>query len=96
MAMASLPVWYFTSDPLWAVVLLTSVDVMGFGPTFRKAYVRPFEEKLTLFAIMTVRDMIVILALEHYSVTTVLFPATIASVCLIFVIMVLLRRRAEQ
>ena len=37
-ALSSLPFWYFTSDPLWAVVILTTVDVLGFGPTARKAY----------------------------------------------------------
>jgi len=38
LAMSSLPLWYFTSDPLWAVVVLTGVDVIGFIPTFRKAF----------------------------------------------------------
>jgi hypothetical protein len=93
MAMTSLPLWYLTSDPLWAVVILTLVDVLGFGPTFRKTYFHPFEEQLTLFAIMAVRNLISIMALEHYSMTTVLFPATIAVVCLKFILMVVYRRR---
>jgi hypothetical protein len=94
-AMTSLPLWYVTSDPLWAVVILTSVDVAGFGPTFRKAYVRAFEERLTLFAIMGVRNLVSIVALEHYSLTTVLFPATISAVCLLLILMVTYRRRAS-
>jgi len=92
-AMASLPVWYFTSDPLWAVVILTAVDVLGFGPTVRKAYFHPFEENLTFFSIFMVRNMIVIMALEYYSLTTVLFPAVIACACLTLIAMVMLRRR---
>ncbi len=32
------PLWYLTTDPLWAVLILTVVDVAGFGPIFRKAY----------------------------------------------------------
>ena len=36
-ALLSLPLWYWTSDPLWAVILLTAIDVAGFGPTVRKA-----------------------------------------------------------
>jgi len=92
-AMASLPAWYLTSDPLWAVVILTTVDVLGFGPTLRKAYSHPFEEKLTFFSIFMARNLIVIMALEQYSVTTVLFPAVIAAACWILVIMVMLRRR---
>ncbi len=35
-ALSALPFWLFTADPMWAVVILTSVDVAGFGPTFRK------------------------------------------------------------
>jgi hypothetical protein len=91
--MASLPVWYITSDPLWAVVILTAVDVLGFGSTLRKAYFHPFEENLTFFSIFMVRNMIVIMALEYYSLTTVLFPAVIACACLTLIAMVILRRR---
>ncbi|MBI3351689.1 MAG: hypothetical protein HY036_03845 [Nitrospirae bacterium] len=85
---------YFTSDPLWAVVILTTVDVFGFGPTLRKAYVYPFEEQLTFFALFAARNVIVIAALENYSLTTVLFPAVIATACLLLMLMVTYRRRA--
>ena len=91
-AMLSLPLWYFTDDPLFAVLILTTVDLFGFVPTFRKACVSPFEEKLTFFVIMAVRNIIVVLALENYSLTTVLFPAVIALACLVFIAMVLYRR----
>lgn len=92
LAMISLPLWYLTSDPLWAVVILTTVDVLGFAPSFRKAYINPFEEQLTFFVIMVARNLISIMALEHYSVTTVLFPAITAVVCLIFILLVIYRR----
>ena len=93
LAMASLPLWYLTADPLWAIVILTAVDVLGFVPTFRTAYSQPFKEQLRFFVIMAVRNLISILALEHYSLTTVLFPAVIAAACLVFILMVLCRRR---
>lgn len=92
-AMASLPFWYFTSDPLWAVLILTSIDLIGFGPTFRKAYHYPFEEQLTFYMIMATRNCFAIAALEHYSFTTYLFPTATASACVIFIIMVTYRRR---
>ncbi len=92
-AMTSLPLWYLTSNPLWAVVILTTVDVIGFGPTVRKAYSYPFEEQLTFFALFTARNLIAIMALEHYSLTTVLFPAVIAAACLLLMFMITYRRR---
>jgi hypothetical protein len=92
-AISSLPFWYFTSDPLWAVVILTTVDVFGFGPTVRKAYIAPYSESLLFFALFMVRNLIVIMALEHYSATTVLFPAVIAAACMLLIAMVTYRRQ---
>ncbi|WP_133717456.1 MULTISPECIES: hypothetical protein [Methylocaldum] len=93
-ALSSLPLWYFTSDPLWAVVILTTVDILGFGPTVRKAYSSPHSESLLFFALFAARNVLVILALESYSVTTVLFPAAIAAACMSLMAMVTVRRRA--
>ncbi len=92
-ALSSLPLWYLTSDPLWAVVILTTVDVFGFGPTIRKAYSLPHSESLSFFALFAARNLIVILALENYSVTTVLFPAVTATACMLLMAIVLYRRR---
>jgi len=93
LALSSLPLWYLTSDPLWAVVVLTIVDVLGFGPTARKVYNFPHSESLLFFALFAVRNLIVIMALENYSVTTVLFPAVIATACLLLIVMAVHRRR---
>ena len=35
-AMSSLPFWYLTSDPFWAVVVLTTVDVFGFWTNYQE------------------------------------------------------------
>lgn len=91
-AASSLPFWYFTSDPLWAVVILTTVDVLGFGPTVRKAYRYPHFESLLFFGLFTARNLVVMVALENYSVTTVLFPAVIAAACGLMMAMITYRR----
>lgn len=92
-AMSSLPFWYFTSDPLWAVVILTVVDVLGFGPTIRKTYDFPHSESLLFFSLFTTRNLIVIVALKNYSFTTVLFPAVVAIACTMLMVMMMYRRR---
>lgn len=92
-ALSSLPLWYLTSDPLSAVIILTTVDSIGLGPTLRKAYTYPFEEQRLFFALIAIRNCIAILALEHFSTTTVLFPAAIAINCVILFIVITYRRR---
>lgn len=92
-AMSSLPLWYVTADPLWAVVVLTSVDVIGFAPSFRKAWFYPFDEDLRFFVIIVLRNLIAIMALAHFSITTVLFPLATAVASLCYILMVMIRQR---
>lgn len=92
-AATSLPCWYLTANPLWAVMILTAVDIMGFGPTFRKAYAHPFDEQLTFFVLMAARNLVAAAALENYSLTTLLFPIALAFACVVFIGMVAYRRR---
>lgn len=92
-ALSSLPIWYATSDPTFAVVILTLVDLLGFGPTVRKAYVTPHSESLATFGLFATRNVTVVLALEHYSVATLLFPAAIAVACILLVLLILTRRQ---
>lgn len=93
LALWALPLWYATADPLWAVAILTLVDVLGFGPTVRKIYHFPWSESLVFFGLFAARNLIVILALENYSLTTVLFPAVIGAACVLLIALALHRRR---
>jgi len=47
---------------------------------------------LLLFALFTARNLIVIMALENYSITTVLFPAAVAAACVLLMAMLVYRR----
>ncbi|OIO58269.1 MAG: hypothetical protein COX57_00615 [Alphaproteobacteria bacterium CG_4_10_14_0_2_um_filter_63_37] len=91
-AMSALPLWYLTRDPLWAVVVLTTVDLLGFGPTLRKGYRHPFEESPLFFAMFGVRNLLAVAALEHYSLTTALFPAALGLACFLGMGMIVWRR----
>jgi len=84
-ALAAIPAWIVTSDPLWAVVILTAIDLAGFGPTFRSAWVSPHTERINFYGLAAVRNLLVILALERLNVTTVLFPAAVGAGCVALV-----------
>lgn len=95
LALSAIPLWFFTTDPLGAVIILTVVDLLGFGPTLRKAWHQPSEESVTVFALAALRNLFVVFALEAYSLTTVLFPAAVGIACL-FVVGLLLLRRCQR
>jgi len=92
-AVAALPCWLLASNPLVAVVLLTGVEFVGFAPTFRSAFMRPHEERIGFFFLGAVRYGLIICALEHYSLTTVLFPAAKVVIGVMLIVMIAYRRR---
>ena len=91
-AIVAMCAWYFTLSALWAVIILTFMNVVGFAPTIRKSYMNPFSEGLSFFLILVPRNLISIAALEHYSVTTVFFPAITALACFTLISLVVYRR----
>lgn len=92
-ALAALPFWMLTSDPFWAILVLTIVDLLGFLPTIRKCVDAPEQENMSLYVIMFFRNLAVLGALETYSWTTVLFPAAMSVA--IIPIFFLLRRSSR-
>lgn len=94
-SLATLPIWFLTANPLWAVVILTLADLIAFIPTIRKAFQNPYQENATFFTLSALRNLLVLFALEHYSLTTALFPAAIGLACLLFALMLVYRRRGS-
>jgi hypothetical protein len=94
LALSSIPLWYFSSSALLAVALLTFIDLLGFGPTFTKAYKYPKEESVLFYSIFTIRNIVVILALENYTLVTMLFPSAIAIACILLIWMIVYRRKS--
>ena len=83
--LSALPVWMLTAEPLYAVIILTLIDLSGFLPTLRKIHREPYSESVIFFALFAVRNLLVLLALEHYSAVTILFPALTGLACLIII-----------
>ncbi len=88
LALSSLPLWYLTDDAMWAVVVLTVVDLLGFGPTFRKVWAAPQSESCGFYGLFALRNTAVVLALEQHSFATVLFPAAIGVACVALVLLI--------
>jgi len=92
-ALSAIPLWFFTANPLYAVIVLTVVDSIGYLPTLRKAYCKPFEERALLFFIMIVSSIFSIAALENYVLTNVLFQTATITGNVLLIAVILIRRR---
>jgi hypothetical protein len=91
-ALMGLPLWYITKDPTWSVILISLVDALGFYPTFRKSWQKPYDESPLFFFIGALSCVFSILALEKISIDTALYNFSVMFFNLVFVILLLCRR----
>ncbi len=92
-ALLSIVIWFLTNNPTGSVILLSIIDVVGSVPTLQKIYREPNGESAKSFFIHSIKFIIALFALQTYSLTTWLFPATLAVVNAIIALAILIRRR---
>lgn len=93
MALLAIPVWLMTDNPLWAVIMITGIEVVSIYPTFRKSWIKPVEEGVFLFSTGAAQFLLSIFAQENITWTTALYPASVVVVNMSLVCMLLYRRR---
>jgi hypothetical protein len=91
-ALLGIALWLVTRDVTLSVVVLTILDIVAFLPTFRKTYVRPYEETLSAYVIGTFRFVLQIAALQSLNLVTVIYPVSVILLNLTFIPTVLWRR----
>ncbi|MDE1865965.1 MAG: hypothetical protein KGH94_04995 [Candidatus Micrarchaeota archaeon] len=76
-ALLGIVLWLLTTNPLWAVIIVASVDMIGYIPTIRKAYKKPREESITVYTFSSVSFLVSLFALRAITLTTFLYPLTL-------------------
>ncbi len=94
-ALIGVALWAATDNPLLAVICVAIADALGFVPTFRKAFYKPYEETLIEYALSALKWIITIPALGALNLTTWLYPASLIVTNSVFVTMVLVRRKTK-
>ncbi|HTB30417.1 MAG TPA: hypothetical protein VK808_00210 [Bacteroidia bacterium] len=92
-ALLALIPWFFTKDPTASVVLIASIDVLGYGPTLRKCYYYPDEEKAISFGLNSIKHLFAFMALQNYIVATWIYPASQIFMNGLVVLLIMVRRR---
>jgi hypothetical protein len=93
-ALVALVIWLFAKQPTLSMALLILVDMLGMGPTIRKAWHKPNEETLFMWSINSLRHTLSIAALQTYSLLTLLNPVAWATTNFLFSVLLIGRRAA--
>ncbi|HUD19248.1 MAG TPA: hypothetical protein VMR81_02325 [Patescibacteria group bacterium] len=93
LSLIALFLWWFAKQPVLSVILAVSIDMLGFIPTIRKSWNKPYSETLSLYEINSFRHLLSLFALQTYNIVTWLNPAVWILANGLFSLMLLLRRR---
>lgn len=93
-ALVGLALWIVTGYPALAVLLSISVILIAALPTWRHAYLKPFEETWQGFAMAIVASVLTILSLSSYTFVALAFPVVTVLNCSVIVFIILSRRKA--
>ncbi len=91
-ALAAIPIWLLTQNPLLAAVWVTGIDALGYIPTIRKSWLKPYEELLMTHIVSTFKHVAVLLAVEAVSPTTTIYSVGMVVMNSLLVLSILLRR----
>ncbi len=94
-AMFGLIIWYFTKDPLTALIITVAVDTIGTVLTVHKTYLDPHSETFSTWLLACVGGLLASLAVGKLSFALLLYPIYlfVANGAVVFVM--LLRRKAK-
>ncbi len=76
-SLAALVLWFVAKNITLSVIALTVTDVLGYGPTFRKGWLKPDEDMIASFTLNSGKYVLAIIALQAYSLETWLYPASL-------------------
>ncbi len=85
--------WLVAKQPFVSAVLVTLTDLLGFVPTIRKSWNKPYSETLSFYLLNTFRFILAVIALQQYSVITALYPITWCVANGLFAVLLYVRRK---
>lgn len=93
LALLSLFLWLVIKQPVWSVILVVLTDILGFGPTIRKSWNKPYSETLFTWWIAAFRHGFGIIALEKFNLLTLLYPVAWTAANIVFCLILIIRRK---
>lgn len=83
-AFLAILVWIQLHNPLYAIIMVSIIDVVGYWPSLRKTFSEPWTETPISWIFFALTNILAMLALNEYSPLTLtyLIAISIANVCL--------------
>ncbi|MDD3020540.1 MAG: hypothetical protein PHX61_06110 [Alphaproteobacteria bacterium] len=91
-ALAAIPIWLMTKNPVAAALWITLIDSAGYIPTLRKVWTKPYEEMATTHGIATAKHIFVLLAVQNFVPATIIYSIGMVIMNAVLVSTIMFRR----
>lgn len=91
-AIAAIPIWLLTENAALAAVWVTGIDALGYIPTMRKSWLKPYEEMATTHGVSMVKHICVLLAVQNIHFATVFYSWGMVVMNGLLLLLILARR----
>lgn len=92
LTLISIPLWLCSGSPLYSVVLLTFIELLGFAAMTPKTWKDPRSESLSYFILSIIKYVLSAAALNVWSWETALYPVATAFMATAFSLIIFTRR----
>lgn len=92
LALVGIVVWIFVQQPFISIIILLTVEVIGFIPTYLNGWRRPYKDSMTVWAVNGGRHALGLAAVQQYNFITVLNPIVWLVLCTSYVSTLAFRR----
>ncbi len=92
-ALAGLIPWALTKDPTISIIVVVTIDLIGFIPTLRKTWHHPETETPLLYSMNVGRHILTLFSLQAYNIATVLHSIVMIVVNTVMTTFILTRRK---
>lgn len=92
-ALLAIIVWWQLDNPTLAVLMLATIDGLGYFPTYRKSWSEPWTETLSFWYLFTAGNIISLAVLNEFNLLTSSYVATVIVASTILIILCTIRRK---
>lgn len=93
-ALLAVLAWWALDNALLAVLMVTTIDALGYIPTIRKTFAEPWSETLLFWIAMEASVILILFANEEYNLLTSTFLTMLAVANAIVIFVIVWRRKS--
>ena len=91
-ALLAIPVWKVTDNPMAAMFIVMSIDILSYWPTIRKSYNKPQSEPPISYGLAGARYFLLLFAVPDPTWESLMYPFFLMTIDWAFAIYIVIRR----